>query len=90
MYSGISFQGSITTTGTAQQLPANAVNTNVTISAPSANAASIEIGFSNGVTSSNAYSLAAGDSVTIWIPLGNTNQIWVVGTQNDKYSVIGT
>lgn len=85
----ISFQRTITATGTPQQLPANPVNGAVSIAAPSTNTASITLGNSPGVTATNGYTLAKGGSVTIPLPEGNTNAIWAVGTAGDVFAVLG-
>lgn len=86
----IAFQGVIAATGTAQNLPNNPVWNRITITAKSGNTASIEIGNASTVTTGNGYILAAGQSVVIVLNNGNTNQLWVVGTLADVYSVIGS
>jgi hypothetical protein len=90
----VTFQGKIAATGTAQELPANALQNNtLTIAAKSGNTAAIVI--INSSTASTAtdgtgagYILAAGTSVSIDIT--NTNALWVAGTANDVYSGIGS
>ena len=83
----VALQGTITVTGTSQNLPNNPVVNGVVIAAKSGNTASIEIGNSSAVTTTTGFILAAGTSVTV--PCSNTNQLWLVGTANDVYSVLG-
>ena len=84
----IAFQGTITTTGTAQQLTANPVVNGVVIAAKSGNTAAIEVG-NAGVTTSTGFILAAGASTPV-IEVLNTNAIYLVGTSGDTFSVIGS
>ena len=83
----ISFQ--LTISGSAQQLASNRVNTSVTLTAKSTNTASIEVGNSSAVSTSNSFILEKGQSITLPLANGNTNSIYVIGTANDILSVIG-
>lgn len=89
MTSLIAFQGAIVVTGTAQNLPNNYVLKSINLAAKSGNAAAIVVGNASTANSTTGYILAAGATVTIPLPGGNTNQIWVVGTSADVYSVAG-
>jgi hypothetical protein len=89
MKSVVAFQSAITSTGTAQNLPNNPILRSVTISTPATNSAVISIGNASSVTSTTGYILAAGSSVVIELPGGNTHQFWVVGTSGDVLSVVG-
>ena len=84
----IAFQ--ITATGSAQQLPSHPIITGpITLTAKSGNTAAIAIGTTSAVTGSTGYLLPAGQSVTLNLQSGNTNQLWINGTANDVLSVIG-
>lgn len=87
----VAFQGSIAATNTAQNLPSNPVKT-VTIAAKTGNTAAIAVGNASTVTTGTGFVLAAGQSVSLQFTggNGNTNSLWVVGTLNDVYSVIGS
>ncbi len=85
----VAFQVAITTTGTTQNFPNNFILTAVTITSASANSA-ITIGNSSSVTATTGYTLAPGASVTIQLPGGNTNEIWVLGTSGNTLSVVGS
>lgn len=87
----VAFQATVAATGTAQQLPNHPINGQglVTLAAKAGNSASIEVGLSSAVTSSTGFIIAAGTSVQINLANGNTNQLWIVGTQNDVLSVMG-
>jgi hypothetical protein len=85
----ITLQQSIAATGTAQNLPNNPIVRSVTIHGPSTNTASVVLGNSPAVTSTTGFLLEKGNSVTVDLPGGNTNQLWAVGTAGDSYSVIG-
>lgn len=91
----IVIQEAIAVTGTAQNLPNNPVNKSVTIHASSTNTAALVFGNSAAVVASTGFVLEAdttsgvGQSVTIDLAGGNTDQLWVIGTSGDKFSVIG-
>jgi hypothetical protein len=85
----VTLQQSIAATGTAQNLPNNPVQHSITIHAPSTNTASVALGNSSAVTSTTGFLLEKGNSVTIDLTGGNTNQVWAVGSAGDTFSVIG-
>ena len=71
------FTGTKTTTTAAVQLSAQAVTSGVFFTAPSTNAAAIEIG-PVGLTTANGYRLAPG-ATSPSIPLSNLNQFYLIG-----------
>lgn len=83
-----SFVQQVVVSATAQQLAANQVFDSITLTAKSTNTGVVYIGFSSGVTSSNGYALEKGTSVKMRI--ANANQIWIIGTASDVFSVIGS
>lgn len=91
----VTIQGKIASTGTPQRLTANPLQVgDVVIAAKTGNSASMVL--VNSSTASTAidgtgvgYILAAGTNVTLVGPL-NTNEIYISGTANDVFSVIGT
>jgi hypothetical protein len=85
----IAFQQAITTTGTAQQLPSNAVVNSVTTFAKSTNAANVSVGVTSGTSATVGYLLEKGTFVVLPIRAGNTNSIWIEGTAADVVSVAG-
>ncbi len=85
----ISIQDTIAVSGTAQTLPNNPVVRSITIAAPSTNAAAIVLGNAPTVTTATGFLLAKGNSVTLELPGGNTNSLWLVGTAGDVFSVVG-
>lgn len=84
----IIFQETIITSGTAQSLPSNPVFSSVTITASAGNAGDIVLGNSSSVTVLTGFILGKGQSVLLELQ-GNTDQLWVVGTAGDSYSVVG-
>jgi hypothetical protein len=78
-----------TLTGSAQQLTADPVQSSITITAINASTDVTLISANPTPTSSNSASLANGQSVTLSIGSGNTDQIYVSGTSGDKVSVAG-
>ena len=84
--------GQVKLTGSAQQLPSNALSNGVSLTAKSTNAAPMVIGLS-GVANTidgtgNGYILEAGSSVSFAID--NTNRLWVIGTAADVLSFAGS
>lgn len=86
----LTLQGKITTTGTAQQLPANVAQfSSFTLTAKSTNTAPIAVtpSASGGAVDGTGagYILEAGKSVVVGT-LGNTSAIWLTGTSGDIFS----
>lgn len=85
-------QTKVAVTGTAVQLPSNALTNGVIITAYSTNATPIVIGglgVTNTITGAgNGYILEAGGSVSAAIT--NTNVLYINGTANDFVSFIGS
>jgi len=67
--------GQQTATTSALALASHALSDSVTISAPSTNTAVVYVGPA-GVTSSNGFALAAGQSINLTIP--NTNLLYII------------
>ena len=85
----VAFQATIAATGTAQELPSNALQFGSgTLLAKSGNTAVIAIGNSSAVTSSNGALLPAGSQIPV-VGLLNTNALWINGTSGDVISFIG-
>lgn len=78
----------VAATGTAQNLANNPVLNSVTITAKSTNTANIAIGSSATVSQSTGFLLEKGQSITVPLRSGNTNEIWIEGTAADIISVI--
>ena len=78
----------LTLTGSAQQLANAPVFNGVTITAKSTNTGDVGVGFTSGVTATNAYVLEKGQSIKLQVP--NTNAIFVNGTASDIVSTIGS
>lgn len=72
-YDRIGF-ANVTMTGSAVQFP-NVACSLVNVRARSTNAVVVGVGSTNAVTTTNAWSLAAGES-TGWIPINNLNLLW--------------
>jgi hypothetical protein len=70
-------QAAIALTSVQIATPALAGRKTISIKALAANTSTIYIGPNSGVTSSNGYELAAGD--TIDMEIDNTNAIWCIG-----------
>ena len=87
----VSFQIKIAVTNTAQQLPSNALVNGAVVKAKTTNAANGWIG-SSTVNSTDdgtgtGYRLLPGEAGSF--AATNSNALWVIGTANDVYYVIG-
>lgn len=78
----------VTLTGTAQNLPSNTVLNSVIITAKSTNTANVAVGSASTVSASTGYLLEKGESITVPLRSGNTNEVWVEGTAADIVSII--
>lgn len=83
----VAFQVALTTTGTPQQLPANALQNGGTFKAKTGNSANISIAPSPTVSATTGYLLEAGNTVPFTGT--NTNQLYAVGTSGDVISFLG-
>ena len=83
----VAFQVTIAATGTAQQLPANALQNGGTLAAKTGNTAAIAVGVLSTTSETNGFLLQAG----LQVPFSgnNTNQLWVEGTSGDVVSFLG-
>lgn len=75
------FQGNLTLTGTAQQLPSQASKV-VTIQAEPSNRGYVYIGLSNVSADNHMSTLAPGSSMTFYV--SNLNLLYVYGAAGDK------
>lgn len=83
----VAFQIALTTTATAQQLPANALQLGGTFKAKTGNTAAISISPAPGVSATSGFLLEAG--ATVEFAGNNTDQLYVVGTAADVISFLG-
>lgn len=94
MSQAVLFQGKIATTGTTQELPANALqNYTLTLTAKSTNTAALSVlnSSTGGVAvdgTGAGYILEKGTSLTISVL--NTNALWIAGTSGDIFSGVGS
>jgi hypothetical protein len=79
----------LTLTGSPQQLPANYVSQSVTIAASNASTNTTLVSANATPVAGNSATLVNGQTITLNLREGNTNQIWVNGTAGDKVSVAG-
>lgn len=81
----VSFQ--VVLTGSAQQLPANALQNGGQFAAKSTNTGNIALGNTSSVSVSNSYLLEKG-TLAPFSGL-NTNHVWITGTASDVLTFFG-
>lgn len=84
----VSFYAAIAASTTPQQLPANPIQNNISISTKSGNSAPIAFSANPSVSSTNSFLLNAGTTITLKV--NNTSQLWAEGTITDVFTVIGS